>query len=46
MQSGNLGEFAIIQVKAWQYNITDDNIHIVQLAEVTVLENATEKLGV
>mmetsp|Transcript_24258 Transcript_24258/g.54218 ORF Transcript_24258/g.54218 Transcript_24258/m.54218 type:complete len:519 (+) Transcript_24258:699-2255(+) len=45
VQSGNLGEFCIIKVKAWQYNITDDNIHILQLAEVDVLENAAEKLG-
>ena len=36
VQSGNLGEFTIIKVKAWQYNITDDNIHIVSLGAISI----------
>lgn len=45
VQSGNLGEFTIIKVKAWQYNITDDNIHIVSLGAISIAGQPGEKLG-
>ena len=34
VQSGQLEEHTIIKVKAYQYNITDDNIHIISIGEM------------
>ena len=34
VQSGQLEEHTIVKVKTYQYNITDDNIHIVSISEV------------
>lgn len=38
MQSEQLCDFTIIKVKGYQYNITDDNIHIVSISEVDIYE--------
>ena len=46
VQSGQLEEFTIIKVKTYQYNITDDNIHIVSISEVDIFEeNPGEVIG-
>ena len=46
VQSGQLEEYTIIQVKTYQYNITDDNIHIISISEVEILEdNPGDVLG-
>jgi len=46
VQSGQLEEHAIIKVKTYQYNITDDNIHIVSISEVNIFEeNPDEVIG-
>jgi len=34
VQSGQLEEHTMIKVKAYQYNITDDNIHIISIGEM------------
>ncbi|KAL9184383.1 hypothetical protein ACHAXT_002469 [Thalassiosira profunda] len=38
VESGQLEEFTLVKVKTYQYNITDDNIHIVSISEVDILE--------
>jgi len=46
VQSGQLEEYTIIQVKTYQYNITDDNIHIVSIGAVEIMEdNPGERIG-
>mmetsp|Transcript_43859 Transcript_43859/g.92246 ORF Transcript_43859/g.92246 Transcript_43859/m.92246 type:complete len:531 (+) Transcript_43859:158-1750(+) len=44
VQSGQLVEFTIIKIKTWQYNITDDNIHIVSISEIDMLEDNPEEI--
>lgn len=34
VQSGQLEEHTIIKVKTFQYNITEDNIHIISISEM------------
>lgn len=38
VQGGQLDEYTIIKVKTYQYNITDDNIHIVSISEIDILD--------
>ena len=45
VQSGQLAEHTILRVNAWQYNITDDNIHIVSIGVVDVLEDGGDVIG-
>jgi len=46
VQSGQLVEHTIIKAKTYQYNITDDNIHIVSISEIDILEcNPEEVIG-
>lgn len=44
VQSGQLVEFTVIKVKTYQYNITDDNIHIVSISDIDILEGYPEEL--
>src|SRR6056300_267702 len=41
VQSGQLDEYTIIKVKTYQYNITDDNIHIVSISEIDILDDGS-----
>mmetsp|Transcript_16222 Transcript_16222/g.29298 ORF Transcript_16222/g.29298 Transcript_16222/m.29298 type:complete len:543 (-) Transcript_16222:72-1700(-) len=46
VQSGQLVEHTIIKATTYQYNITDDNIHIVSISEIDILEyNPEEVIG-
>jgi len=38
VQSGQLEEYNIVKVKTYQYNVTDDNIHIVSISEIEICE--------
>mmetsp|Transcript_30999 Transcript_30999/g.56209 ORF Transcript_30999/g.56209 Transcript_30999/m.56209 type:complete len:540 (+) Transcript_30999:89-1708(+) len=44
VQCGQLVEHTIIRVKTYQYNITDDNIHIVSISEIDFLEDNPDKV--
>ena len=39
VQSGQLEEYTIVKVQTYQYNVTDDNIHIVSVSELEVCED-------
>ena len=41
VQGGQLDEYTIIKVKTYQYNITDDNIHIVSISEIDILDDGS-----
>mmetsp|Transcript_25077 Transcript_25077/g.54051 ORF Transcript_25077/g.54051 Transcript_25077/m.54051 type:complete len:543 (+) Transcript_25077:188-1816(+) len=46
VQSGQLEDHTIIKANTYQYNITDDNIHIVSISEVDIYEeNPQEVIG-
>eukprot|EP00985_Skeletonema_marinoi_P025933 scaffold19526_cov114-Skeletonema_marinoi.AAC.2 len=47
VQSGQLEEYTVVKVKTYQYNVTDDNIHIVSISEVEICEfaNPEEQIG-
>lgn len=39
VKSEQIAEYTLIKVKTYQYNITDDNIHIVSISKIEILEN-------
>lgn len=45
IQSEQLVKHTIIKVEGWQYNITDDNIHIVSVSEMDILDFPDELYG-
>ena len=47
VQSGQLVQHSIVKIKTCQYNVTDDNIHIVSISEVEICGDTTpeEKIG-
>ncbi|KAL7541298.1 hypothetical protein ACHAXR_012041 [Thalassiosira sp. AJA248-18] len=44
VQSGQLVEYTIVRLKTYQYNITDDNIHIFTISEVDIFEDNPERV--
>ena len=44
VQSGQLVEHTIIKVNTYQYNITDDNIHIVSVGEIDIYEESPNEV--
>lgn len=39
VQSGQLEEYTIVKIKTYQYNVTDDNIHIVSISEIEICQD-------
>ena len=37
VQSGQLEEYNVVKVMTYQYNVTDDNIHIVSISDIEIL---------